>query len=962
MTLRMMLLAGAALGLGPAPAVAEAGPTAVSGSSQKVAGGTTAAPAELATLVHDFTIPFQTFTLPNGLKVIVLTDHSVPIVYTSINYEVGSTFEPAGRSGFAHLFEHLMFNGSENVPGDYFEHLRDSGLIDINGGTSYDFTNYYEVVPTGSLDRVLFMESDRMGHLLGAVTQAVLDEQRGVVQNEKRNGDNNPDSILSYSRRGAIYPASHPYGHSVIGSMKDLNAASLADVHQWFKEYYGPNNATLLMAGDIDLATAKAKATKYFGAIPRGSETVLPTSPVPVLKAPIDQILTGPVSTAMIVRTWPVPGARDEINFALDAASGVMTAIDGAPLRDTLVRQEKLFDYISADNTTYRGVGEFTIVGSVRQGVDPQVAARALDAAIATFLHATPSIGSLDRYKSTRIIPAIRNNEMLESRGSLLVQADRMLGSPTKYKDDLEAYLKLTPGQVMAAVREWLERPGYRATLKPGPRMTPPGDESVAGKEVPDAPVAAIVPPSTGTRGTIPAVGAPDAVHFPAIEHARLANGIPVLYIQHDAVPFTTAALSFDVGSVDDPADKRGAIRWMFQMLDEGAAGHDDHWFKQMRERSGATIGGDARNTEASLNFATPSASLDTTLGAVMMMLTNPDFPQGRLEELRRREMALVTSAPEDPGALSSEVFAQAVAPGTLLAKLAAVPTAAEVNAITRADLQAAFRRWVRPDDAQLVIVSNEPLATLLPKLEATLGGWAGQGRGTVPESVKVTPARVTGPAKIVLIDMPGQVQASITGGQLVDLPRTDEALAPRIGNLALGNGFLSRINMNLREDKHWSYGAGGNFDVDDLGSAYKVETLVQPDKVGPAIGEIQKEVNGILTDRPITEKEFDQGVANFLRKNAAGYRISGQLLRAASQLRRNGWPDDFYNDFSSRLQALSIDDASSALHRLLQPSKWVWTVVGDAKSILPQLEKLDLPVEVVTPAKILARPIYQRG
>ena len=475
MTLRIMLLAGAALALLPAQANAKDAParhpaamaTAMAAATPNVA------PAELARLVRDFHIPFETFTLPNGLKVIVLTDHRVPMVYTSINYDVGSTFEPAGRSGFAHLFEHLMFNGSENVPGDYFEHLRDAGLIDINGGTSYDFTNYYEAVPTGSLDRVLFMESDRMGHLLGAVTQSVLDEQRGVVQNEKRNGDNNPGSILNYSRRAAIYPASHPYGHSIIGSMKDLDSASLADVHQWFKDYYGPNNATLLLAGDIDLATARAKVTHYFGDIPRSRENALPVSPVPRLREAIDQNLTGPVATTAITRTWPVPGARDPANFALDAISGLMTGVDGAPLTEKLVRQDKLFNYLRADNSTYRGVGEFTIYGSVRQGVDPKLAARSLDAAIAAFLKSTPSADALDRWKSTRIIPTVRNNELVEVRGGLLMQANTVLGSPERYKDDLKAYLALTPDQVAATARTWLTRPGYRAAQKRYARRHP---------------------------------------------------------------------------------------------------------------------------------------------------------------------------------------------------------------------------------------------------------------------------------------------------------------------------------------------------------------------------------------------------------------------------------------------------------------------------------------------------------
>lgn len=958
MTPRMMLLAGAALVLAPAmaPATADAAPTKAPAKSAAAPAPADATPKALAKLIDDFNISYQTFTLPNGLEVIVLPDHSVPMVYTSITYNVGSTFEPAGRSGFAHLFEHLMFNGSENVPGDYFTHLRDAGLISINGSTSYDYTNYYEVTPTGSLDRVLFMESDRMGHLLGAVTQGVLDEQRGVVQNEKRNGDNHPLSIMGYSRRAAIYPATHPYGHSVIGSMKDLNSASLADVHQWFKDYYGPNNATLLLAGDIDLATAKAKVEKYFGDIPRGRENTWPTATVPVLKAPIDQTLTGPVATASITRTWPVPGAQEKVNFALDAVSGLMTGIDGAPLTEKLVRKDKLFNFLYASNSTSRGMGEFTISGSVRKGVDPDVAAKALDAAIADFLKSRPSAEALNRWKSTQIIPTVRNNEMLEARGNLLIRVNTAYGTPAAYKDDLKAYLNLTLDQVMGAAHEWLERPAYRAIVKPGPRMTPPGDESVAGKEVPDAPKTAVVPPQSGTRGPLPGIGAPDAIHFPGVQHAKLANGIPVLYVQHKTVPFTQASLRFDVGTVDDPAGKPGVIRRMFQMLDEGAGGHDDHWFQQFRERTGASFGGGAQNTEAGMSFQTPTATLDDTLKVVMLMLTKPDFPKNRMEEMRLQDIAQVTAAPENPGALMDAMFARTVAPGSLIAKQAEVPTLAEVNAITRADLQAAFARWIRPEDAKLVIVSDQPLEALLPRFNATLGSWNVQGRGPAPTPLKVKPVMTTGPAKIVLIDMPGQVQSAIYGGQIVDLPRTDEALAPRIANLALGSGFLARINMNLREDKHWSYGAGGHFGTDDLGSTYKVETQVQPDKVGPAIAEIQREVNDILTTRPITRKEFDLGVADVLRQGASGFRAGGQVMSGVEQLQRNNWPDDFYNHFADRLQALSLDDAQAALRKHLQPSKWVWTVVGDAKTLRPQLDKLGLPVEVVTPAQVLAR------
>ncbi|MGN5374437.1 M16 family metallopeptidase [Sphingomonas hankookensis] len=297
-------------------------------------------------------IPHSEFTLANGLRVIVHTDRGAPVVAVSVWYNVGSKHEPAGRSGFAHLFEHLMFNGSENVPGDYLRPLQEAGVIDFNGTTSNDRTNYYQTVPTAALDRVLFMESDRMGHLLGAVQQSVLDEQRGVVENEKRQGDDSPYSAISDRTTRTLYPADHPYGHSVIGSMADLESANLADVRGWFLGHYGPNNAVLVLAGDIDAATARPLVEKYFGDIRRGPANVRPAAPVPTLPRRVEERITAPVTSPSIVRTWAVPGYDDADSLGLDIASGVMAQIDGAPLQEALVRGARLFDNVSVSNAT----------------------------------------------------------------------------------------------------------------------------------------------------------------------------------------------------------------------------------------------------------------------------------------------------------------------------------------------------------------------------------------------------------------------------------------------------------------------------------------------------------------------------------------------------------------------------------------------------------------------------------
>ena len=301
------------------------------------------------------------FKLANGLTVIVHEDHKAPVVAVSVWYNVGSKDEPAGKTGFAHLFEHLMFNGSENLPGDYFKYLQQVGATDYNGTTCYDRTNYFETVPTGALERALFMESDRMGHLLGAVTQSVLDNQRGVVQNEKRQGDSRPGGLVQYALFENLFPAGHPYHHTTIGSMADLDAASLADVKQWFRDKYGPNNAVLVIAGDMTAAQARPLVEKYFGAIPRGPGQ----SPGDGQRADAGRAkkiaLKDEVATTIIQRYWAVPGLLDKQLAALDVGGSILGGLASSRLDRIMVRDEKIAVAVSAGLIPLQRAGIFSV-------------------------------------------------------------------------------------------------------------------------------------------------------------------------------------------------------------------------------------------------------------------------------------------------------------------------------------------------------------------------------------------------------------------------------------------------------------------------------------------------------------------------------------------------------------------------------------------------------------------------
>ena len=356
-----------------------------------------AAPAPLSSLVAKVDIPYEEFTLKNGLRVIVHTDRKAPVVAVSVWYHVGSRYEPAGKTGFAHLFEHLMFYGSENADGPFFGRLEDIGATDWNGTTWFDRTNYFETVPTGALDRALFLESDRMGHLLGAVTQVKLDTQRGVVQNEKRMGENEPYGLVEYAQLAALMPEGHPYRHSTIGSMADLNAASLADVQMWFKTHYGPNNAVLVLAGDIDAATAKAKVEKWFGNIPAGPAPQDVDASVPTLAKDAEVMMHDNVAATRLYRNWVVPGVNSADLPQLDLALAVFGGLGSSRLDNALVRDEKVAVGVKASVQPFEKLSLAEITVDVKPGVDPVAVGKRLDQLLADYLTNGPSADEVQR-------------------------------------------------------------------------------------------------------------------------------------------------------------------------------------------------------------------------------------------------------------------------------------------------------------------------------------------------------------------------------------------------------------------------------------------------------------------------------------------------------------------------------------------------------------------------------------
>ena len=907
-------------------------------------------PAPIADLVRQVDIPYESFTLANGLRVIVHTDRKAPIVAVATWYDVGSKHEPKGKTGFAHLFEHLMFNGSENAPGDFYEYLRGVGGTDYNGTTNFDRTNYYQTVPTPALERALFLESDRMGWLLGAIDQAVLDEQRGVVQNEKRQRDNQPYGLLYYKLFEELL-AGTPYGHLPIGSMADLDAASLDDVKNWFRTHYGPNNAVIVLAGDVDAKTARPLVEKYFGAIAAGPKSVAPQVTIPRLAQPKAVTIKDRVAATLVLRAWPVPGMNDKDAVALDVAAQVLGGLASSRLDNALVRKEELAVSVSAGIQSMSQVGVFTMQIVVKPGVDPALAAKRADAILAELIAKGPSADEVRRVVTGEVSDQIQGLESVGGSGGkavALAAGQIYSGDPLFFRKQLAVMAGITPATVREAAARWLKQPALSITVEPGAREAYAETQAVPV-------VTAKSPPPKNSRGELPAVAQIGDIDFPEVSRARLSNGMELIYAHRDAVPITQVVMAFDAGVAADPEGKLGTQGMMLSLLDEGTKTRDSIAIAEARERLGADIGAGSSADRTYLSLTAPSPNIAASLELFADVVRNPAFAPDEVERIRATRLTGIAQELTRPEGLGSRALPPllygAGHPYTKLAAGSGDPAA--VKALTRDDLIAFHRAWIRPDKAKIFVVSDRPLGEVQAALEARFGSWRGEGMAGA-KAFAAPP--VQSAPRIVLIDRPDSPQSLILAGQMTPLDPQTELLPALIANEILGSDFLSRINMDLREAKHWSYGAGGGFGWLEHAVPYTISAPVQADKTGESVKALMLQVREFLTTRGVTEVERARTIDGDIRQLAGRFETAGAVLQGMQQNDLRGRPDDFYDGIAEKYRALTAAKLDAAARAALDPDRFVWVIVGDAAKVRPQLDSLGLAVEMVPAAAAAAQ------
>lgn len=863
-------------------------------------------------------IDAQRFVLKNGLTLIVHEDHSAPLVAVNIWYHVGSKDEPKGKSGFAHLFEHLMFNGSENFDDDFFKATQLLGATSQNGTTNVDRTNYFQTVPKSALDSILWLESDRMGHLLGAIDQAKLDEQRAVVKNEKRQGENRP-----YAKAGDLIirgttPLDHPYGHSVIGSMEDLDAASLDDVRQWFRDYYGPSNAVIVLSGDISSDEALAKVEKYFGAIQPG----LPPSRVkswPVHRTgTIREIAFDRVAQPRLIRAWNISKYDSADTDYLQFLAQLLASDRNSRLIRRLVVNEQLATSVSVEVDNREIGGQFLVDATLKPDVDFAVVERAIDEEIQKIIKHGPTKSEMARVRIRSVSGFARSIESISNKAAILAESETFLGSPDAWKIGWDRFVAANPSDLQKVARAWLSDGDYVLHIAPiGNLSASVGDAD---------------------RSALPEPPSVVAAAFPAVERTTLSNGMKLVVAKRSGAPVVNMTMLFNTGTPSDFASTNPlAGQFVTSLLLEGTRARSGNRLIDDLSGIGAVVSASGGGEEASVSLSAIKPTLPQALKIFAEVVRSPAFTAASLDRVKSQALASLASARADGAAGATRVFSTLMygkeSPyGRLVGE-------GDVNSLQRADLVTFHDRWYLPNNATLIVTGDTSIDEIKPLVEEAFVGW--QNAPLPSLIVPETPLAQT--SEVYLLDRPGAPQSVVRAAVIAPKRSDGNEIARNLFNAALGGNFTSRLNMKLREEKGWAYGASSNITGGRGSRVFAAQASVQADKTPDAVVEIDKLLRQVVSDVPLSEaeirKEKSRIILGLVSDWSSTSGISSYLIdEVSSEL-----PEGYYNSYAEEVEETDLETVRSEGDAMLKGRSLTWLIVGDLSKIEGPIRALGL-------------------
>jgi zinc protease len=891
-------------------------------------------------------LQFEKYTLPNGLEVILSQDRRLPMVAVNLWYHVGPANEEPGRTGFAHLFEHMMFQSSKHVPPDsHIRLLEAAGASDLNGTTDFDRTNYFETVPANQLELALWLESDRMGYLIDKVDQASLSNQQDVVRNERRQTHETPPyAAADEAVIQTLFPKGHPYYGNVIGSHEDIQAVKLDDVRRFFRQYYAPNNATMAIVGDYDPVQAKQLVQKYFGTLKRGPAVPPIKADTPKITSERRKVVTVRAELPRVYMAWltsPIykPGDADA-----DITATILGGGRSSRLYKKLVYERQIAQDVAAFQYSLILGSIFQIEVTGRPGHTADELEKAIDEEMTTLRAEPPSASEIERARNTIETNIIGGLERLGGFGGV---ADRLntynhyLGTPDYLQKDVERYRAVSAASLLAFARAQLAQnarvvlqavpgqPQAAAASTPAPTLAAPGVAQTQGGEAINA--------DEPWRLEMPKPGPAPALQLATPVSATLPNGLTLILSERRGLPIVSANLVFRTGSGANPADKPGLANFMSAMLDQGTATRTAPQIADELARLGASLTTSSTMDATTVSARSLSKNLAATLDLVADVALRPAFPAMEIDRQRAQRLGQVVQQRDNPAQVAAQVQAAALYGAGHPYGYSELGTEASVRAMTRDDMLTFWRQNFVPNNAALIVAGDISMADLRTLADKMFGAWQ---RGTPAQPTIGTPA--TTAARIVIVDKPKSPQTQLRVATIGAARSSPDFRPLQIMNLALGGLFSSRINMNLREQHGYSYGTYSQFTFRRSPGPFTVAGSVRTDATAPAVTEIFKEIAGII-EKAMGGDELQKAKDSLANSLPGAFESSAGAVGNFSNVFTYDLGLDYYTRYAAQVNAVTAAQALDVAKRYLVPEQMVVIAVGDRAVIEAELKKLNL-------------------